>query len=515
MGTGIVLLPATTAMDDVAAALDASAARYEDIHDGMARLRAEGVVCIVVDAAADSGAADGSIRRFRRESSAAVVLAIDPDDGAAAIGADVAAVVDRTAPATTARRLEEIRSDELLDRSARRSSGAETLLRAAAETVRSGERDAIEPLVDDTVTSVGGTDPYPVVWAGQHDTERRVVRPLAAAGTPIDHLRAVPVGGRGGTGGESGAGTGSDTGGEGTTSVTRRAVTADGGAAVFTEPLDGSDRSPADDEGTHLVALRVPTSPVVVFHLVAGRPGGVPMGERRALTALGSALAAAVADGTTGSGNEDRLRLLADVLAHELSNQLGAASLQLDLAREHGDDEHFDHVARALDRLEGLTEETRALARPEPDLEWTDLGTVVDSAWTAISTPNATLEVSSATLNVDAPLVRLAAINLLRNAVEHGRADTGADDEDDGSPDLRVEVGPVGDDEGFYVADDGHGIPEAERDRVLEWGYSGGDSTGVGLGLVRVVAERHGWEVAVEESAAGGAHVALGPEESL
>jgi len=514
MGTGIVLLPATTAMDDVAAALDASTARYEGVHDAMARLRAGGVACVVVDAAADRISADGAVRRFGRESSAAVVLAIGPDDGAAAIGADVAAVVDRTAPATTARRLDELRSDELLDRSARRSAGAETLVRAATETVRSGEQDTIEPLVEDIVGSVGGTDPYPVVWAGQHDTERRVVRPLAAAGTPTDHLRAVPVGGGGGIGDGTGGGDGTDSGTdrEGTTSVTRKAVTADGGAAVFTEPLDGSDRSPADD-GTHLVALRVPTSPVVVFHLVAGRPGGVPVGERRALTALGSAVAAAVTDSATGGGNEDRLRLLADVLAHELSNQLGAASLQLDLAREHGDDEHFDHVARALARLEGLTEETRALARPEPDLEWTDLGTVVDSAWTAISTPNATLEVADATLNVDTPLVRLAAINLLRNAVEHGRADTGADDED--SPALRVEVGPVGDDEGFYVADDGHGIPEAERDRVLEWGYSGGDSTGVGLGLVRVVAERHGWEVAVEESATGGARVALGPEESL
>jgi hypothetical protein len=511
MGTGIVLLPATAAMDDVAAALDVSAARYEGVHDARARLRAGGVVCVVVDTGADSGAADGRVRRFRRESSAAVVLAIDPDGGAAAIGADAAAVVDRTAPAATARRLEEIRSDELFDRSARRSAGAETLLRAAAETIRSGDEDDIEPLADDIVTSVGGTRPYPVVWAGQHDAERQVVRPLAAVGTPRNHLRAVPVGGRAGSDG----GIGDDTDGEGATWATRNAVTADGGAAVFTVPLDGSDRSSTDGGGTHLVALRVPTSPVVVLHLVAERHGGVPVVERQALTTLGSALAAAVADGAAGGGNEDRLRLLADVLAHELSNQLGAASLQLDLAREHGDDEHFDHVARALDRLEGLTAETRALARPEPDREWTDLGTVVDSAWAAISTSNATLQVTDATLNVDTPLVRLAAINLLRNAVEHGRADTGAGDEDDDAPGLRVEVGPVGDDEGFYVADNGHGIPEAERDRVLEWGYSSGDSTGVGLGLVRVVAERHGWEVAVEESEAGGTRVALGPEESL
>ena len=59
---------------------------------------------------------------------------------------------------------------------------------------------------------------------------------------------------------------------------------------------------------------------------------------------------------------------------------------------------------------------------------------------------------------------------------------------------------------GFYVEDDGVGIPPDERELVFESGYStapGGN--GLGLAIVRVIAEAHGWTVDVTESGAGGA----------
>jgi signal transduction histidine kinase len=82
--------------------------------------------------------------------------------------------------------------------------------------------------------------------------------------------------------------------------------------------------------------------------------------------------------------------------------------------------------------------------------------------------------------------------NLVRNAVEHG------------GDDVTVVVGGL--DDGFYVEDDGRGIPEADRRTVLESGYStANDGTGVGLHIVDRMADVHDWALRVTESDDGGA----------
>ncbi|MFB6270947.1 MAG: sensor histidine kinase, partial [Halobacterium sp.] len=86
--------------------------------------------------------------------------------------------------------------------------------------------------------------------------------------------------------------------------------------------------------------------------------------------------------------------------------------------------------------------------------------------------------------------------------------DGGAIDSADSSKasDLTVTVGSLDDADGFYVADDGPGIPEAERDSVFEMGYSTDvDGTGFGLAIVESVADAHDWDVTVTESRDGGA----------
>jgi len=64
---------------------------------------------------------------------------------------------------------------------------------------------------------------------------------------------------------------------------------------------------------------------------------------------------------------------------------------------------------------------------------------------------------------------------------------------------VTVSVGGLQD--GFYVADDGVGIPESERRDVFEAGYSTAvDGTGFGLRIVDV----HGWRIQVTDSDDGG-----------
>ncbi len=74
----------------------------------------------------------------------------------------------------------------------------------------------------------------------------------------------------------------------------------------------------------------------------------------------------------------------------------------------------------------------------------------------------------------------------------------------DGGPSLTITVGAT--DDGFYVADDGVGIPPDERDAVFDRGHTTDpDGSGLGLAIVETIAEAHDWTVSVGESDAGGA----------
>jgi SAM-dependent methyltransferase len=84
-------------------------------------------------------------------------------------------------------------------------------------------------------------------------------------------------------------------------------------------------------------------------------------------------------------------------------------------------------------------------------------------------------------------------------STEHGAPGERADS-------LEVRVGELRNRAGFFVADDGTGIPRPVRDRVFEPGFStSDDGTGLGLSIVRRIVEAHGWEVDLTESETGGA----------
>jgi signal transduction histidine kinase len=69
---------------------------------------------------------------------------------------------------------------------------------------------------------------------------------------------------------------------------------------------------------------------------------------------------------------------------------------------------------------------------------------------------------------------------------------------------VTVTVGALPD--GFYVEDDGPGIPKDTRDRIFEAGYSTADEgTGFGLRIVEQIATAHGREVEVTDGSDGGA----------
>ena len=199
----------------------------------------------------------------------------------------------------------------------------------------------------------------------------------------------------------------------------------------------------------------------------------------------------------------ERLERFASVISHDLRNPLEVALGRLEFARAEGDAEHFEAVERSLHRIDALIDDVLTLARegetvsdPRP----VDLAAVARAAWTVVETDAASLAVETdATLLADDSRLQQLLENVFRNSVEHGGAD------------VVVTVGDLDERQGFFVADDGAGIPAAERDSVLDAGFSTDDGgTGLGLSIVRTIAEAHGWETDVTESAAGGARFEFG-----
>ena len=194
----------------------------------------------------------------------------------------------------------------------------------------------------------------------------------------------------------------------------------------------------------------------------------------------------------------ERLGEFASVVAHDLRNPLAVAQGFLDLAAETGDPDHFERVRSAHDRTERLVADLLALARGETeveDAEAVDLAAVATEAWGYVDTNDASLAVEGPVPTVTGDPGRLTQLfeNLFRNAIEHGGRD------------IAVTVGRVADD-GFYVEDDGAGIPPERRDEVLEHGVtSSEEGTGFGLSIVVDIARAHGWAVSVADGADGGA----------
>lgn len=202
----------------------------------------------------------------------------------------------------------------------------------------------------------------------------------------------------------------------------------------------------------------------------------------------------------------ERLDQFASVVSHDLTNPLAVADGYVAQAMETGDVDDLEPAARALERMETLVDDLLALAREGKTVEdpaRVDVASVARDAWSMIEPGDDTLRIVDPGQIFGDP-DRLAQLfqNLFRNSVEHGSTGNqraGANDDA-----VTVTVGGLPD--GLYVADDGPGIPPADRDRAFEHGYTtSADGTGFGLSIVAEIAEAHGWTVEATESADGGA----------
>jgi signal transduction histidine kinase len=208
--------------------------------------------------------------------------------------------------------------------------------------------------------------------------------------------------------------------------------------------------------------------------------------------------------------------------SHELRTPLTVIAGQLEVlaAQEHPSPEEVRRVQRAVSaevaRTSRLVDDMLVLARSEQrdfiQAQEIDLAPFIEDLWAAIEITQRRRfelgEVPEGKLTADPDRLAQALRNLIRNAIEHTA-------EPDGLVRLEVDA-RAGGVVSFTVIDDGPGIDPAQRERVFERFHrtdqararvSGG--AGLGLPIVRAIADAHGGTVAILHRREHGAAVRI------
>jgi signal transduction histidine kinase len=225
-----------------------------------------------------------------------------------------------------------------------------------------------------------------------------------------------------------------------------------------------------------------------LFGLIYGHYYGLSLTQRRQLQQKTQQL----------QQQNERLDEFSSMVSHDLRNPLNVAQGRLELFQRDGDRAHLEQIKDAHSRMETLIENILGLAQIQQatvDRQPTDIESVVNQCWGHVEADEGTLVTNlDGVIAADTGQLQRLFENLFRNAIEHG------------GETVTITVGEL--ENGFYVEDDGPGIPEEDRDDVFESGFStAADNTGFGLAIVANIVRAHDWSVAVAESGNGGARI--------
>ena len=192
----------------------------------------------------------------------------------------------------------------------------------------------------------------------------------------------------------------------------------------------------------------------------------------------------------------DQLENFARMLAHELRNPLAIAKGYHQQSQPQNEDAS-KKVTGAHERIEEMIDILLITVRGskvDSSGKQTVLAEVARIVWEDLSIPieSATLHADTdQTIRGDAVHLKHLLANLFRNSIEHSEEE------------VTVRIGELED--GFYVEDDGPGIPAGTRNNVVEAGVStGGHGVGLGLTAVSQIAGLYDWDWEISASESDG-----------
>lgn len=206
--------------------------------------------------------------------------------------------------------------------------------------------------------------------------------------------------------------------------------------------------------------------------------------------------------------------LFAASVSHDMNNMLTALNGYTDILEHHTgiDDEAratVREISATVDALSKIAERTLTTARSHIPGQRSD-GDLVQLANGAVDFARRHPRIRRCTIDFDAPeklnarvnptLVTRALVNLMLNSAEAI----------DGEGVIRISLTRSDRFIAIEIHDDGPGIPDHERTRILEPFYTTkGDGSGLGLLSVRICAEEHEGTIEIGDSDLGGARFRL------
>jgi len=208
----------------------------------------------------------------------------------------------------------------------------------------------------------------------------------------------------------------------------------------------------------------------------------------------------------------DDLRLLNQVMRHDIRNDLQLVEAYAELLDDHVDEEgesYLEVIKENTESAVGLTTTVRDLSRVMLREDAEPEGVALDRVLSQ-QVEEVRSSYSEAVFTVDGTIPSVEVLademlgsvfrNVLRNAVQHN-------DETLPVIDVTARVDDADQAAVVRIADNGPGVPPPQREEIFGKGEKGLDSPGAGIGLylVRSLVEGYGGEVWVEDNEPKGA----------
>lgn len=204
---------------------------------------------------------------------------------------------------------------------------------------------------------------------------------------------------------------------------------------------------------------------------------------------------------------KEQLNVFASSISHDLRSPLQTAIGRAEMLPD--DTEHKETLINSLDRIEELIADGLEMVRlgmDATDTERVSVPNLTTQCWEMLNTQDATLTIEREfAIQGDRSRIQQLFENLLGNALDHG------------GPAPSIRIGPLEKIQrttraetenayiGFYIEDDGPGIPSHRHEEIFTPGKTFDDGTGYGLAIVQKIVDAHDWTITVRESSTGGA----------